>query len=243
MCTVTFLPVGKGCLLASNRDEKIRRPAAIPPAVYTGRTGRLLYPKDGQAGGTWIAQHEKGHAIVFLNGAFTPHMATPPYRKSRGLILLDLVDAPSPVSQATALSLDGIEPFTAVIWENQSLVEFRWDGERKHLREWPATEPRIWSSVTLYTPEVIRRRESWFRTWIDQQPEPGLDDLLHFHQFTGDGDARNDLFMNRDNILSTVSITGMQLQPSGSVMHYLDTLAQERFQAEMTRLPLPSQPA
>jgi hypothetical protein len=31
---------------------------------------RITYPKDADAGGTWIAKHENGNAVVLLNGGF-----------------------------------------------------------------------------------------------------------------------------------------------------------------------------
>ena len=92
MCTVTFIPAKDRIYLTSNRDEKHWRTAALPPAAYEFDSGKMLFPKDGDAGGTWVAAHENGNAIVFLNGGLVAHVPNPPYRKSRGLILLDLLN-------------------------------------------------------------------------------------------------------------------------------------------------------
>src|SRR5215470_17195971 len=92
MCTVTFIRSADKIYITSNRDEKHWRSSAFPPTVYPCTSGKLLFPKDGDAGGTWIAAHENGNAIVFLNGGFVRHTPQPPYRKSRGLILLDLIE-------------------------------------------------------------------------------------------------------------------------------------------------------
>jgi uncharacterized protein with NRDE domain len=51
---------------------------------------KLFFPKDTDAGGTWIVMKENGDAAVLLNGAFINHTAEPPYRLSRGIILLDI---------------------------------------------------------------------------------------------------------------------------------------------------------
>src|SRR5215207_9549701 len=96
MCTVTCIPAGDKIFITSNRDEKHWRSNALPPAVYAATSGNLLFPKDGDAGGTWIAAHENGNAIVFLNGGFIAHTPKPPYRKSRGLVLTNLIDRPEP---------------------------------------------------------------------------------------------------------------------------------------------------
>ncbi|WP_205511310.1 NRDE family protein [Longitalea arenae] len=222
MCTVTFIPVRDNIYITSNRDEKHWRSNALPPGIHAGQSGNLLFPKDGDAGGTWIAAHENGHAIVFLNGAFVRHTPQPPYRKSRGLILLDLLDdATDPVQRFKEISLDGIEPFTAVVWMGR-LFECRWDGEKKHMTPLAATAPHIWSSATLYDEKVVKKRKSWFNKWLQKHPAPTPDDILHFHQFTGDGDAHNDLRMNRNGQVFTVSVTQLALTDEITRMHYLD---------------------
>ncbi|MEJ0104483.1 MAG: hypothetical protein WDO19_18800 [Bacteroidota bacterium] len=45
-----------------------------------------------------------------------------------------------------------------------------------------------------------------------------------FHQFTGDGDNHNDLAMNRDGKVFTVSITGVEIADQKAMMTYLDLL-------------------
>lgn len=224
MCTVTFIPARDRVFLTSNRDEKLRRSPALPPAVYPFATGNLLFPKDAQAGGTWIAAHENGQAIVFLNGGFVKHIPEPPYRKSRGLVLLDLVDSANAYTSFQSISLHQIEPFTAIIFVEGQLYECRWDGHQKHVKQLPATEPHIWSSVTLYDAEVIGKRNSWFAQWLQQNPGPTGDDILHFHQFTGDGDSHNDLRMNRNGLMLTVSVTQMVVTEDSTHMQYLDLI-------------------
>lgn len=222
MCTVTFIPGRDQIYLTSNRDEKHFRSPALVPGVYPFESGRIVFPKDGDAGGTWIAAHENGNAIVFLNGGFVFHQSAPPYRKSRGLILLDLIDSATPYNSFQVINLNNIEPFTAVIWDDQHLFECRWDGEQKYAIELDRTQPHIWSSVTLYTEETIVKRKGWFEKWLASHPSPTRDEILAFHQFTGDGDKHNDLMMNRDGITFTVSITGLVLADNLINMHYLD---------------------
>ena len=238
MCTVTFIPVphkdGKKIYLTSNRDEKHWRSSALPPAVYTSTSGRVLFPKDGDAGGTWIAAHENGQAIVFLNGGFVRHTPEPPYRKSRGLILLDLLHAHDPLTCFQTISLHRIEPFTAVIWNNGELFECRWDAQQKHSTRLNASQPHIWSSVTLYDPAVISKRKSWFLEWLQKNKQPSQHDILHFHQFTGDGDDHNDLRMNRNGHVFTVSVTSLEMADDNMLMHYLDLKSNNTFTGNLT---------
>jgi len=222
MCTVTFIPAGNTVYLTSNRDEKQWRSSALPPAVYRHASGNLLFPKDADAGGTWIAAQESGQAIVFLNGAFVTHTPQPPYRKSRGLILLDLIAAANAYQQFQATSLQQIEPFTAIIWRDGQLFECRWNGESKYSKQLDATQPHIWSSATLYNEAVAQKRSNWFNTWLQQNQAPAQPLILHFHQFTGDGDTHNDLRMNRDGQVFTVSVTSMAITEESIQMQYLD---------------------
>jgi hypothetical protein len=234
MCTVTFIPSGDKIFITSNRDEKHWRSNALQPSVYSGKTGNLLYPKDGDAGGTWIAAHENGNAIVFLNGGFIRHTPEPPYRKSRGLILLDLIDSPDPVNTFNKIPLHQIEPFTAVLWSAGQLFEYRWDGTRKYATLLPVSQPHIWSSATLYDKDVVEKRKSWFNKWLLQHKQPSPDDILHFHQFTGDGDTHNDLRMNRNGQVFTVSVTLMALTDETTQMHYVDLKNNTAFTQQMT---------
>lgn len=222
MCTVTYIPVGESVFITSNRDEHGRRAPALYPEVYAGSTGRLLYPKDGQAGGSWFAVHGRGHVLVLLNGGFTRHIPQPPYRRSRGLVLLELTDSPGPLHSFQFMVLDGIEPFTLILVEEGKLYECRWDGKEKHLLQPAPDQPYIWSSATLYEPGVSQKRGQWFEQWLLANPRPDQDDILRFHQFTGDGDSRNDLLMNRDGLLLTVSITAVRYSREGASMRYLD---------------------
>jgi hypothetical protein len=233
MCTVTFIPARDTFFLTSNRDEKNWRSDAHPPGIYTHPSGKMLYPKDGDAGGTWIAAHENGNAVVFLNGGFEAHVPQPPYRKSRGLILLDMLDHSTPFNCFLAINLNKIEPFTAIVIDNRQLFDCRWDGHKKHFTETDMQQPHIWSSATLYPGPVREKRKNWFTDWIAAQTAPSQDDILHFHQFTGDGDEKNDLRMNREGQVYTVSVTSLRMDNAGTTMEYLDLKNNQRHSAQL----------
>jgi Transport and Golgi organisation 2 len=234
MCTVTFIPSGDKIYFTSNRDEKHGRSAALMPEAYAFPSGKILFPKDGDAGGTWIAVHENGNALVFLNGGLIRHTPEPPYRKSRGLILLDLIEGSTSYNSFLAINLNGIEPFTAVVWDDGHLFECRWDGKRKYTRQMDGKVPHIWSSVTLYETEVIRKRSQWFDRWLQKNQQPSQQDILDFHRFTGDGDQNNDLLMNRDGQVFTVSVTSMAITDFSVSMRYLDVKNNSEHVQEMT---------
>lgn len=225
MCTLTYLPLQEGSwLFTTNRDESPLRPT-LPPSVHVNDGGlQLLYPKDEMAGGSWIIATNNGRAACILNGAFTRHDRTPPYRKSRGLIILDLFDYKETQTFLDEYDLDNIEPFTMVIIDGAKLYDLRWDGQQKHIATLDAQQPHLWASPTLYTPEWIEKRQQWFKTWLSEHPTFGRKDIVDFHQHAGVGDPMNDLVMNRYDFVRTVSITSIEHLPNNITMQYLDLL-------------------
>lgn len=62
MCTLIVLHRcvrGRPLVVAANRDEFFARPAE-GPAIRSARSGRILAPRDLEAGGTWVGLSEKG---------------------------------------------------------------------------------------------------------------------------------------------------------------------------------------
>lgn len=224
------MPHGEGYFLTSNRDEKSTRKKAIPPAIVDFPTGSLLFPRDADANGTWMALHDRGESIVLLNGAFESHIPDPPYSKSRGLVLLDLFEYSSVVSGFEKYCLNKIEPFTLVICSGQFLYEARWDGSKKHIQQLDENQPAIWSSSTLYDKNIRKTRASWFHEWLKQSPVLSFDSIFDFHQFAGNGDSANDLIMNRNNEHFTVSITSICKREHQLKMIYKDLTSNETFE-------------
>ncbi|MEP7108198.1 MAG: NRDE family protein [Ferruginibacter sp.] len=222
MCTVTFIRVDDSFFLTSNRDEKVQRSQALPPKVYQVNETALLYPKDADAGGTWIALKDNSTAGVLLNGAFTNHPPKPIYRRSRGLILIDILAVSNPLAWFSVISLEAIEPFTLILFQAFNLYECRWDGDKKYTKQLSIDQGQIWSSATLYDKVVQSKREEWFVKWLGRNTRPTQADIFNFHQFAGDGDEQNDIRMNRDGQLFTVSITGIQITRKNGIMNYLD---------------------
>ena len=222
MCTVTYVRSIKCCFITSSRDENNRRPNAFAPGIYEHNGVNILYPKDSKANGTWIACTQTGNAAVLLNGAFEKHIPQTTYRKSRGLIFLDIISDSQPECHFLGMNLYNIEPFTLVLFTNGLLFEARWDGEQKYFKQLDEKENHIWSSATLYTHEVIDKRKKWFEEWQVNTPEATAADIFNFHRFGGDGDIKNSILMNRHDEMLTVSITGIELNTGFASMHHLD---------------------
>jgi len=234
MCTVTYIFSDGHVFISSNRDEKAFRKQALPPQKYHHNKETWVYPKDADAGGTWIAMKDDGNVAVLLNGGFVGHTPNPPYAKSRGMVFLDIMYAVMPVKKFLRYNLNNIEPFTLILFCDHALFECRWDGTKKYNRQLDPGQYHIWSSATLYDDVIVKRRESWFEQWMQKYPSPSQNEILQFHQFAGGGDTHNSLRMNRDGKVYTVSVTGIELYNDKAVMQYLDLTDNKSYRQELT---------
>ncbi len=223
MCTVTFVASGRTIFLTSNRDEKCTRSKAFRPKMQPLQSGqRLLFPKDPDAGGSWIGLKNTGDAAVLLNGAFVVHQPKAHYRRSRGLVLVEIIASLQPVAHFNRMNLYDVEPFTVILFVKSRLYECRWDGEEKFMQELNAAGTYIWSSATLFDTETKLKREEWFGNFLRQHPVPSHAQVLDFHRNGGSGDWSIDIRINRPGKVKTVSITSIVLSPSEQSLHYLD---------------------
>jgi hypothetical protein len=229
MCTVSFIPSNGRVHLTSNRDEKSRRKPAALPDFHMVNNRTLLFPKDTEKGGTWIAVKSNGDAAVLLNGALLPHLPGKVYRSSRGFVIPRVLSVSDAIGAFTGLDLNETEPFTLILYQQKRLYECRWDGKLKTILELSANEPHIWSSVTLYSREVAEKRKEWFQCWMLNNPLPDTKAVVSFHHFTGSGNKENDLVMNRSNETLTVSITSVCIDKPGAAMTYLDLVKKKRY--------------
>ncbi len=228
MCTVTFLPTGEtDFVLTSNRDEQTTRLRAIEPMSYMVNDTEVFFPKDRQAEGTWMACSGHKFTLCLLNGAFTKHERKQGYAKSRGLVLLDFFLFNDVDTFLSEYDFSGIEPFTMLFLDTDRkirLTEARWDEVLLHQREVNAKRPHIWSSVTLYSTEMIKKREDWFLEFLSGNQQNKADQILNFHHFAGREDTENGLIMNRENRVRTVSITSVSKQNETITMTYKDVI-------------------
>jgi uncharacterized protein with NRDE domain len=229
MCTVTYLPLSKSSfILTSNRDEGQFRKIALPPQKYSVYDTDVWFPKDMDANGTWFAAAETKFTLCILNGAFAPHVHHPPYRLSRGLMLLDFFRYNDVDEFLSQYNFEGIEPFTLLIFQ-QSLEtrihEIRWNEQKIYHVIKDATIPLIWSSAQLYPKSVAQEREEWFAAWLKADKEFTMEKIVHFHKTGGAGDTATDLLMNRDGKVFTVSITSVSRDEEKSVMRYEDMIS------------------
>lgn len=229
MCTVSFVYANDSFLLTSNRDEKITRPSAIEPKVYQTDTKKIIYPKDAKAGGTWFVVDEFGNAIILLNGGKSKHIPKEKYRLSRGIIVLDLIASNSIVSTWKTIDLADIEPFTLVVLDNKQLFQLQWSGEEKSTKELEINQTYIWSSSTLYAPEIQQQRADWFAQYMNENNEISAEKMKFFHKNTEPEDAKNGLIINRDNLLKTLSVTQAVISGNSVFVNHSDLIQDKEY--------------
>ncbi len=221
MCTVSFVKTVDKIIITSNRDEQIIRPSAIAPQHYIIKDKNVVFPKDQKAGGTWYVVDENGVVLVLLNGANEKHLIKQSYRKSRGLIVLDLISSYSPKDFWQEIDLVNIEPFTLVLFQNQQLFQLRWDGVNKESTELDSNEKHIWSSTTLYPSDIRKERSNMFYSFLERNSIVSENEMYQFHRYTEADNQENDLVINRNNELKTLSITQSVIEKNKvQILHY-----------------------
>ena len=133
----------------------------------------------------------------------------------------------------TRMDLSNIEPFTLIIADDNNLYECRWDSNQKHCNQLSKNRHYIWSSTTLYKDDIAKKRELWFEAFLNKHPNHTQEDILHFHQFAGNGDKQNDLKINRNDHVSTVSITSIAVDNEKGNMKYMDLKENKMYEKEI----------
>jgi len=216
MCTLTYLPTGKDSFIwTQNRDES---PLRTSPGLH--KKDGLIFPQEPLSGGTWMAIAQDHRVLSLLNGAFERNKYVLSSKRSRGLVVLDFFERETE-DFFSNYDLEGIEPFTMIVYDAGQLWDFRWDKTKRHLKPLDVTKPQIWSSSSLYPQAVKEDRKKWFNSYLEEHTEHTQTTILEFHNNGGTGDAANDLIMDR-GLVKTVSITQIVKTNSSLSMEYTD---------------------
>lgn len=222
MCTVTYIPLQKSILFSSSRDENPNRKNALSPAVVEGENKTLLYPADGLASGTWIGLNNSGNLIILLNGGFLNHTRLEKYRLSRGLIVKQLLDSKNLLLSWEQLDFFEIEPFTLIAFSEGKLHQLVWTGHHKIASQPNPSVSHIWSSATLYAPEIQTLRQQWFQHFLNEHPNPDAKSLEAFLRQSHD--QENGFNMSRHAAIKTCSISVVEIKQQHAEFEYHDLL-------------------
>ncbi len=229
MCTVSFVPSHSKFIITSNRDEKLLRPSAIEPKNYLINNKNITFPKDPKAGGTWYAITQEGTVLVLLNGAQEKHQVKLPYRRSRGLIVLDVISSNSAIKEWKTIDLDNIEPFTLVLFQDLKLYQLQWNGIEKSTLNLDNSQNHIWSSSTLYPKKARENRANWFHNFLETKINTTETEMYNFHRYTENDNQENGLIINRNNEMMTLSITQSVVENKKITLNHYDLIANKEF--------------
>lgn len=237
MCTVSFYKAQNHVIITSNRDENINRPIALPPTKMAVDHSVIYCPIDPQHNGTWFAVNPIGSVFVLLNGADKKHTPNPPYKRSRGLVLLEIAAHSNYIDKWNSIDLEHIENFTIVAYFKNKLAQLRWDGNKKSHQFLNENDFHIWSSTTLYDESTIKKREEWFIDFLaSKNASANSNDIAEFHINSHKEDPDNGLIINRSNKILTKNITQAIVFPDQFTLQHWDliqnykTILKEQFQ-------------
>jgi hypothetical protein len=178
MCTLTFIPKPQGYLLGMNRDERLTRELALPPAQVTTSSLPAVYPRES-GGGTWIGCNAAGITFALLNQ--NPGPQSKAKEHSRGAIIPAILSSsrfPEAMRLFQQLDLSGMLPFVLVgIFPAEQIIsQCLWDGNRLQflrigwdVRHWFSSGvsdemARKVRGSTCY--EAWRRRDAGSAEWL-----------------------------------------------------------------------------
>lgn len=218
MCTVSFVPLNSSVLITSNRDESISRGLTLYPKEYKINNIKCTFPKDEKSLGTWIGYNEFNDVAVLLNGAFIKHESKTPYKKSRGLIITEMLSNPSSINDLEQQNFTDIEPFTLIVYSKEKLFEYKWDGKTFYNNQLPTNTCHLWNSATLYSNQIEQQNRaelnSIFTNCITQQ------EVYNFHH-----SKKYETQLQKDSLLNninTISITQVVSNGKKTEMLYKD---------------------
>lgn len=236
MCTVSFYKDKDQVIITSNRDENTKRPLALPPRKMVLKNAAVYCPIDPLHNGTWFTVNQTGNVLVLLNGAEKKHIPNPPYKKSRGLILLEIADTEDIIEKWQSVDLQLIENFTIVSYFNGNLIQFRWNGINKSQITLDKNKAHIWSSTTLYDQDTITRREAWFHDFLANKKNGVTGkDFFNFHTNTKNNDKHNGLIINRANEMLTKNVTQVVINQNRFTLEHVDLITNNSATIEQLR--------
>jgi uncharacterized protein with NRDE domain len=222
MCTVSFIATKQNYVFTFNRDEQALR--QTPYFINKENVGfkTIYFTKDVLAGGTWFSADSKGNVAMLFNGAFSKHKKLHTYKKSRGVILRNLISANTIKASFNNENFLDTEPFSIILFEDKNLFRLVWDGEKKYEIPLEKNLPYIFSSATLYTDEVQEMRRQWMKDFIKNEQAITSDTVLNFHSNYKKEDKENGLIIYREGSCSTLSISQAVVEGDTILLKHID---------------------
>lgn len=231
MCLVSLISTEEGFILSSNRDESPKR-ATHSLELIEKFEQTIYFPKDPAKGGSWIACSNAGRSAVILNGAFEKHKHLPPYKTSRGIMLLDSFEY-SIKEFIKQYDFNGIEPFTLILAEVKIRICIVWDGSKLHTSDISTSKFNVWSSSPLYDKDMREERASWFKTALNREETINQDKLINVHKNGGPKNLKHSFRINWENKVATISFSSIELKNNSFIFYHEELLNEYNWKKEI----------
>jgi len=164
MCIISFFKQNDEVLLTHNRDESIYRSASFDVEERFWEGNIYFSPVDYEKDGTWIFHSEDYIACILNGGKKKPVSIKSSYRRSRGLILLDLMKYNSAEEFCDTENLSAIAAFTIFVYHRKkNKIHFIfWDETKLEINDLSDKNFVFRASSTLYSSEKMRDLENIF---------------------------------------------------------------------------------
>lgn len=223
MCTLTYFPTRSGFILTHSRDENPKRPSSDKIESLSASRGKIYFPQDLEAGGSWMGSSEQGRTACILNGGSAAYKPKDSYLASRGKIVLACLQANSVEQFYATHDFALYEPFTLIIAEEKRLYQITHDPERTHLDTLDPQEIQIWSSTKLYDSETRLARRNRFWRFLSSNTNPNAKALKDFHLRPFYPEEKGAGFkIQQEDLIETVSLTQAQLGQDSLSFSYYD---------------------
>lgn len=216
MCTVSWLVKKDMYEVFFNRDEKRARKPARPPVVSTTKRTRIVAPRDGNFGGTWLGTNNYGITIGLLNH-YGPKTRRFGATTSRGHLVLDLLmrtSAPEIQTRLTQRFLSQFRPSRLFIISFESGVQcYTWDGDALTRSDNAEKEIPLTSS-SYDSMAVAQTRKETFKDYLSLSGKLNAHTLLKFHRSHEPQKGAFSVCMHRSDA-RTVSFSRITVRKSG----------------------------
>lgn len=204
-----------------NRDEKLTRPAGLPPTKRNVNGRAVLCPSE-PGGGTWIALNDSGACLALINW-YSVAKKVERSAFSRGEVVKAVGAADSPEATSAGLfeiPLKRINPFRliGIFPTHGEVTEWRWNLKRlvqeKHC--WTAQQ---WISSGFDEATAERVRGETFRRLLRHSSAPSRNWLRKLHSSHAPQIGPFSTCMHRADA-ATVSYTEIAVSPRTATMRY-----------------------
>lgn len=229
MCILSIVKSDQGIIITSNRDEQRSRKNSLAPEIINLGERKAIIARDAQAQGTWLLTDNHGRTAILLNGAFESHTPAPPYRESRGIILMHLFQEHNFKSAFLFYNLENIEPFQIIYLDTEIAFQCVWDGNQKHLFAIDLSTPQVYFSPTLYTREQQEEKRNHFFKTLAEIGSINSNELLEIHSNQNIHSSELNFFMSREH-QTTKSISQVELNSTQSYYVHWQSWDNQRHQ-------------